>query len=432
MLDITTTTPAVETHRISLSLPTGETGAPLDHNASSLPLGIPDDSAAGVSSSVFVPERGRIKDLNVRLPGTVAVPAIEHDFLGDVVIDLIGPDGTSVRLAEHPGGPDNFGKDFVDVTFDDQASLRLGAPNDPVSAQRPSYSGTFKPQNDQLSRFDGKSRRGTWTLRVRDLFESDTGTLRAWGLTSRKAVCDFDATPPDTSLVSTPSDPTYETAPIFAFTSSDPGATFECRLDSGAYEPCSSPKGYSGLPPGSHTFSVRAIDGSDNEDSSPAQYTWTIDPPTDVVPPIVTITSPANGSSTADATPTFTGLGGCGAWRRRHRDGEALERDTRCRAARADARGGARRDQRSVVGRLGPARRRRPHDPRRARRLGPSDRERRPERARGFHCEPAPSRRHRNRLTWPRASRSRRPRCACPMRSPGATSCWRRVRRLAR
>ena len=310
MLDITTTTPAVETHRISLSLPTGETGAPLDHNASSLPLGIPDDSAAGVSSSVFVPERGRIKDLNVRLPGTVAVPAIEHDFLGDVVIDLIGPDGTSVRLAEHPGGPDNFGKDFVDVTFDDQASLRLGAPNDPVPAQRPSYSGTFKPQNDQLSRFDGKSRRGTWTLRVRDLFESDTGTLRAWGLTSRKAVCDFDATPPDTSLVSTPSNPTYETAPIFAFTSSDPGATFECRLDSGAYEPCSSPKGYSGLSPGSHTFSVRAIDGSDNEDSSPAQYTWTIDPPTDVVPPIVTITSPANGSSTADATPTFTGLGG--------------------------------------------------------------------------------------------------------------------------
>ena len=301
-LDITTTTPAVETHRIALSLPTGESSSPLSHNAAGLPLAVPDDSATGVSSTVFVAERGRIKDLDVRLPGTVAVPGIEHDFLGDVVIDLIGPDGTSVRLAEHPGGPDNFGKDFVNVTFDDEAALRLGAPDDAVTAQRPPYNGTFKPQNDQLSRFDGKSRRGTWTLRVRDLFEGDTGTLRAWGVTSRKAVCDFDSTPPDTTLVATPGNPTNETAPTFGFTSPDAGATFECSLDAAAYDPCTSPKSYSGVAGGSHTFRVRAIDGSGNEDPTPDAYTWTID----LTPPDTSIVSgPAQGSTTSSTSANF-------------------------------------------------------------------------------------------------------------------------------
>ena len=108
-LDITTTTPSVETHTIPLVLATGEPGASATHSAAApqVPLVIPDDSGIGVSSTVFVSPRGRIKDLNVVLPGTVATPALEHDFLGDVVIDLIGPDGTTVRLAEHPGGPDN-------------------------------------------------------------------------------------------------------------------------------------------------------------------------------------------------------------------------------------------------------------------------------------------------------------------------------------
>lgn len=303
-LDITTTTPSIETHSIPLVLPTGEPGPSFTRSAEApqVPLAVPDDSGAGVSSTVFVSPRGRIKDVNVRLPGTAAAPALEHDFLGDVVIDLIGPDGTTVRLAEHPGGPDNYGKDFVDVTFDDEGSLRLGAPDDLDPAQRPPYSGAFKPQNDQLLRFDGKDRRGTWTLRVRDLFETDTGTLRAWGLTSQKAVCDFDTTPPTTSLVGTPGTPDSDSSPTFAFSSNDPGATFECKLDSADYEPCATPKTYSSVPDGAHTFRVRAVDGSGNEDASPAQYSWTID----TSPPDTTITGgPPPGSFSFSTSASF-------------------------------------------------------------------------------------------------------------------------------
>jgi subtilisin-like proprotein convertase family protein len=301
-LDVTTTTPAVETQRIPLTLATGEPGSAELHNASGLPMAVPDNDGAGASSSVFVAERGRIKDLDVRLPGSAGTPAIDHDFLGDVVIDLIGPDGTTVRLAEHPGGPDNSGKDFVNVVFDDEAALRLGSPTDANPAQRPPYNGTFKPQNDQLARFDGKSRRGTWTLRVRDRFESDSGTLNAWGLTTRKAVCDFDSTPPNTSLTATPPSLSNDTTPSFAFSSPESGVSFECRLDAAQYEPCTSPKAYSAVGGGSHTFRVRAIDGSDNEDPTPATYTWTVD----TAPPETTIGSgPAQGSFTQSGNAAF-------------------------------------------------------------------------------------------------------------------------------
>jgi subtilisin-like proprotein convertase family protein len=261
-----------ETQTVPLVLATGEPGALQTNSAASpqVPLVIPDDSAAGVSSSVFVPDRGRIKDLNVTIPGTGADPGIDHPWVGDLVIDITGPDGTTVRLADHPGGPDNAGDDFAGTIFDDQAGQNISQGTAP-------YTGNFRPQNDQLSRFDGKSRRGTWTLRVRDLFEGDTGTLRGWGVASQKALCDIDTTPPDTSIASGPGNPTSSTSAQFSLGSNDGGATFECRLDGAAYEPCGATVAFTGLALGTHTLNARAIDGSDNEDSTPASYAWTIE-----------------------------------------------------------------------------------------------------------------------------------------------------------
>jgi subtilisin-like proprotein convertase family protein len=269
---------------IPVVLPTGGPGAVLNHDASGsgLPVEIPDDSAAGVSSSVVVTERGRIKDLNVR------IPLLDHGWVGDLVIDVTGPDGTRVRLVEHPGGPDNGGKDFVGTVFDDEAGSSVAIGSAP-------YTGSFRPQNDQLSRFDGKSRRGTWTLRVRDLFEGDTGTLNAWGVTSRKALCDIDTVSPTTDILSFPGSPVNETSADFEFSSDDPGATFECKLDAASYKPCGAFTTLTGLSEGSHTLLVRAIDGSDNEDPSPESFDWVVD----TTPPETTITSGPTGFTTA-------------------------------------------------------------------------------------------------------------------------------------
>ena len=82
---------------------------------------------------------------------------------------------------------------------------------------------------------------------------------------------------------------------------------FECRLDAGEYEPCASIKTYGGLALGQHTFYVRAVDGSGNEDASPEVFTWTV---VDSVAPVVTLTEPANGSSTTDTTPRLAGVAG--------------------------------------------------------------------------------------------------------------------------
>jgi hypothetical protein len=51
---------------------------------------------------------------------------------------------------------------------------------------------------------------------------------------------------------------------------------FLCRLDGGAWSACTSPKSYTGLGAGSHTFEVRAVDAASNEDPVPASYTWEI------------------------------------------------------------------------------------------------------------------------------------------------------------
>jgi hypothetical protein len=55
----------------------------------------------------------------------------------------------------------------------------------------------------------------------------------------------------------------------FAGESDAGGLTFECKLDKGRYKPCSSPRSYRGLKPGSHVFRVRAVDASGQVDQSP-------------------------------------------------------------------------------------------------------------------------------------------------------------------
>jgi glucose/arabinose dehydrogenase len=84
-----------------------------------------------------------------------------------------------------------------------------------------------------------------------------------------------DTTPPDTTLTATPPSSTTSTSASFNFTSSEAGGTFTCTLD-GAQTGCTSPKSYSGLAPGSHTFSVYATDAAGNVDRTPASWTWTV------------------------------------------------------------------------------------------------------------------------------------------------------------
>ncbi|MDD5223792.1 MAG: hypothetical protein PHE84_07360 [bacterium] len=86
----------------------------------------------------------------------------------------------------------------------------------------------------------------------------------------------IDVTPPDTTITAKPSNPTNQTTANFEFNSNEAGSTIECRIDSGTWETCSSPKVYGSLTAGDHTFRVRSTDPVGNLELTPAVYTWTI------------------------------------------------------------------------------------------------------------------------------------------------------------
>lgn len=115
-----------------------------------------------------------------------------------------------------------------------------------------------------------------------------------------------DTVPPDTSISSAPSDPSTSSSASFSFGSPDAGA-FDCRFDGGAWSACTSPRAYSGLANGSHTFDVRARDAAGNLDATAASHTWGIAAPPDTTPPDTEImTGPVGTVSSGSASFSFT------------------------------------------------------------------------------------------------------------------------------
>jgi hypothetical protein len=118
------------------------------------------------------------------------------------------------------------------------------------------------------------------------------------------------APPPTPTITSRPSSPTTSTSATFSFTDTLSGVTFQCSLDGAKPAACTSPKTYTGLSDGSHTFAVTAQAGGANP-SSAATATWTVD----TTPPTTHVSFPAgNGVYNAGAWSTgcasVTGL--CG------------------------------------------------------------------------------------------------------------------------
>jgi hypothetical protein len=85
-----------------------------------------------------------------------------------------------------------------------------------------------------------------------------------------------DTTPPNTTITASPAASSNSATASFSFSSTETGSTFGCKLDAGSFATCTTPKSYTGLTVGSHTFQVRATDAAGNTDSTPASFTWTI------------------------------------------------------------------------------------------------------------------------------------------------------------
>jgi len=87
-----------------------------------------------------------------------------------------------------------------------------------------------------------------------------------------------DTMPPQTTILSRPADPSGSSSASFTYESDEPGSTFECSLDGAAFTGCpGAGTTYTGLANGPHTFLVRAIDGSENVDPTPAGYSFAVE-----------------------------------------------------------------------------------------------------------------------------------------------------------
>jgi hypothetical protein len=81
--------------------------------------------------------------------------------------------------------------------------------------------------------------------------------------------------PPDTTITVAPGLTTATATASFSFTATpSAGSTFECSLDASAFAACTSPKSYTTIAVGSHTFQVRAV-GQAGVDATPASFLWT-------------------------------------------------------------------------------------------------------------------------------------------------------------
>ena len=113
-----------------------------------------------------------------------------------------------------------------------------------------------------------------------------------------------DTTQPETTITSGPSGTVTSRSASFEFTSPETRARFECRLDSGDWNRCRSPKSYSKLAYRSHAFFVRAYDKAGNVDPTPATRTWTVSsaapPPPEPEPTPVPTEPPPSGGAMFD------------------------------------------------------------------------------------------------------------------------------------
>jgi subtilisin-like proprotein convertase family protein len=137
------------------------------------PVGIPDWSADGVTTTVEIPGPGvPISKLEV------TIDDLRHTWVGDLTITLTH-DGVTRELLNAPGGGGNGGDNLIGTVLADDAPRSIQV----VSADEAPFTGRFRPA-ESLDAFDGHSTAGTWTLKIVDNSPTDLGTLRRWSLSS--------------------------------------------------------------------------------------------------------------------------------------------------------------------------------------------------------------------------------------------------------
>ncbi|MCG2419635.1 M36 family metallopeptidase, partial [Aequorivita sp. F47161] len=153
----------------------GSGAIPMTGSSSDSPgLAIPDNNPTGVTATMNVTENVTITDLDVDIN-------ISHTWVGDIIVTLKSPAGTTATIIDRPGRTTSgagCSRDDIDATLDDEAATPVETE---CQTTTPTINGTFIP-NNPLSIFDGENTMGIWELIVSDNAGADTGTLNSWGI----------------------------------------------------------------------------------------------------------------------------------------------------------------------------------------------------------------------------------------------------------
>jgi subtilisin-like proprotein convertase family protein len=147
---------------------------------------IPDNNAAGTSSTIKINDSGTISSLEIFV-------SVEHGWVGDLIYTLT--DGTAtITLMNQPSAP--LGNSSRDLTaqypliFSDSALVKaetIGAVDTPgqvctIIGGSSGCTNTMFIPIEALSTFNGTDVQGDWTLNISDNWAGDTGILAYWYL----------------------------------------------------------------------------------------------------------------------------------------------------------------------------------------------------------------------------------------------------------
>ncbi len=191
-LTSTYSNPALSPLVVTFKVPTGQpdpVATPTSYAGAVVP--IPDGSAPGVDIPLTVTGGSAISHIAFSFDGAACnsdvgstTVGLDHSWVGDLVVKLTSPSGTTVTLISRAGGTLNSGNNFCQTVLDDGGVSSI---QNVVSTDAP-FTGTFAPANP-LAAFNGEDANGTWVLNVSDNALFDTGNVRAFSLAINGFTC---------------------------------------------------------------------------------------------------------------------------------------------------------------------------------------------------------------------------------------------------
>ena len=199
-------------------------------------------------------------------------------------VDVTAPTVSSVTPAADATGVDatadvqaTFSEDVAAATLDRTSfTLTRQGDSDAVEASVSLAADGRSASLDPSARLDAEA---TYTARIKggvggveDVAGNPLAGDKSWSF-----AVDASAPTPETTIDSGPTGTIASDSASFAFSADLPDSSFECSLDGAGFEPCASPRTYTGLSDGQHSFAVRAVSGDGVVDPTPAQQSWTVE-----------------------------------------------------------------------------------------------------------------------------------------------------------